>query len=192
MVLDVYSRHVVGWLVALREEAALASQLIEEACQNQGILPGQLTIHADRGSAMTSRSVTQLLVDLGVIKTHSRPHVSNDNPFSEAQFKTLKYAPAFPDRFGSIQDARAFCRPFFDWYNNEHRHSGIALLPPADVHYGRAERVLAARKQVLLAAYDQHPERFVRKPPQPAALPEAVWINPPDKQKLTADNEKIL
>lgn len=131
-------------------------------------------------------------MDLGVIKTHSRPHVSNDNPYSEAQFKTLKYAPAFPERFGSIQDARAFCRPFFEWYNNEHRHSGIALLTPADVHYGRAERVLAARKQVLLAAYDQHPERFVRKPPQPAALPEAVWINPPDKQKLTADDEKIV
>jgi len=179
VILDVFSRYVVGWMVAHQENAALAEQLIEQACRTQGIVPGQLTIHADRGSAMTSKSVALLLSDLGVEKTHSRPHVSNDNPYSEAQFKTLKYAPGFPDRFGAIEDARTFSGGFFDWYNHHHRHSGIAMLTPADVHYGRAGIVLAARSQVLMAAYHQHPERFVRKPPSPASLPKAVWINPP-------------
>jgi putative transposase len=179
VILDLFSRYVVGWMVADGESAALASQLIEETCRKQNIAPGQLTLHADRGSSMKSKSVAFLLSDLGVTKTHSRPHVSDDNPFSESQFKTLKYRPDFPERFGSIQDARAFCRDFFPWYNAEHRHSGIGLLTPQSVHYGTAADVVAARQRILLAAYDAHPERFVMKAPQAPKLPTAVWINPP-------------
>ncbi len=179
VILDIFSRYVVGWMVAHRESAQLAEDLIAETCAKQGIQPGTLTLHADRGSSMKSQSVALLLADLGVTKTHSRPHVSDDNPFSEAQFKTLKYRPGFPDRFGSAEDSRAFCRPFFDWYNHEHHHSGLGLLTPADVHYGRAADVLAARQHVLTAAWRANPERFVRRPPTPAALPDAVWINPP-------------
>jgi putative transposase len=145
----------------------------------QGVDPGKLTIHADRGSSMTSKTVAELLVDLGVTKSHSRPHVSDDNPFSESQFKTLKYRPAFPDRFGSIEDAREFSRNFFSWYNVEHRHSGIGLMSPETVHYGKAKELWEHRRQVLLAAAQLHPERFVRKPPSPPALPSAVWINKP-------------
>jgi len=179
VLIDIYSRYVVGWMVAPRESAALAKKLIEESCAKHGIEPGGLTIHADRGSSMTSKPVALTLADLGVVKSHSRPHVSNDNPYSEAQFKTLKYRPDFPDRFGSIEDARAFCVAFFAWYGAEHRHSGIAMLTPEDVHYGRAPQILAARGVVLDAAYALHPERFVRRPPRPAELPPAVWINPP-------------
>ena len=179
VILDVFSRSVVGWMVAHRESKALAEVLIRETCSRQGIVPGQLTIHADRGSSMKSKVVALLLTDLGVTKTHSRPHVSNDNPYSEAQFKTLKYRPEFPDRFGSIEDARAFCRAFFRWYNTEHRHSGIAMLTPADVHAGRADAKLAARADVLAAAFAAHPERFVGGLPQPAVLPAEVWINRP-------------
>ncbi len=179
VILDVFSRHVVGWLVAHRESAQLAQTLIEETCMRQGIVPGQLTVHADRGSAMTSKAVALLLSDLGVVKSHSRPYVSDDNPFSEAQFKTLKYRPEFPEKFGSIEDARSFCRAFFPWYNTEHRHSGIGLLTPHDVHYGLADQRVAARARVLAAAYAAHPERFVGGLPQPPARPTEVWINPP-------------
>jgi putative transposase len=179
VILDVFSRYVVGWMIAHRESAALAEKLIGETCARQGIAPGELTLHADRGSSMTSKPVALLLADLGVTKTHSRPHVSDDNPFSEAQFKTLKYRPEFPDRFGSIADARGFCQVFFPWYNTEHHHSGIAMLTPDDVHRGRAAARVAARAQVLALAYSAHPERFVRGVPRPAAAPAAVWINPP-------------
>ena len=179
VILDVFSRYVVGWMVAHRESAALAEQLIRETCARQGIAPGALTLHADRGSSMTSKPVALLLADLGVTKTHSRPHVSDDNPFSEAQFKTLKYRPEFPDRFGSIVDARGFCQVFFPWYNTEHHHSGIGLLTPEDVHRGRAVTRIAARAEVLAGAYAAHPDRFVRGVPQPGAAPSAVWINPP-------------
>src|SRR5712692_5316755 len=162
VILDVFSRYVVGWMVAHRESARLAQKLIAETCARQGIAPGALTLHADRGSSMTSKPVALLLADLGVTKTHSRPHVSNDNPFSEAQFKTLKYRPEFPERFGSIVDARGFCQRFFPWYNTEHHHAGIGLLTPEDVHLRRAATRIAARADVLAAAYAAHPERFVR------------------------------
>jgi len=185
VILDIFSRYVVGWMVAPQESAALAQRLLSGTCKKQGIIPGQLTIHADRGSSMKSKPVAFLLADLGVTKTHSRPHVSNDNPFSESQFKTLKYRPGFPARFGSIQDSRTFCRQFFPWYNTEHRHQGIASLTPEMVHYGRADTVIAARQEVLNAAYAAHPERFVRKPPVALPLPEAVWINPPPKEAQT-------
>ena len=179
VVLDVFSRFVVGWMVAHRESATLAERLITSCCERQGIMPDQLTIHADRGSAMTSKSVALLLADLGVTKTHSRPHVSNDNPYSESQFKTLKYRPGFPERFGAIQHARSHCEVFFNWYNLEHRHSGIGLLTPFDVHHYLAEARRNQRAAVLRAAYQATPERFVRQLPVPPALPTAAWINPP-------------
>jgi putative transposase len=179
VILDIFSRYVVGWMVAHQESAALAERLIAATCEKHEILAHQLTIHADRGSSMTSKPVALLLADLGITRTHSRPHVSNDNPFSEAQFKTLKYRPEFPDRFGSLEETRAFCHPFFIWYNTAHRHGGIGLLTPAMVHYGQAAAVRAHRADVLGAAYAAHPERFVRRPPAPPALPAAVWINPP-------------
>lgn len=178
VILDIFSRYVVGWMVADRESAQLATQLIKETCQKQAVVPGELTIHADRGTSMTSKPVAFLLADLGVTKSHSRPYTSDDNPFSESQFKTLKYRPDFPERFGSIQDARALCRHFFPWYNHEHHHSGIAMLTPDVVHYGKANQVIAGRQKVLLEAYKAHPERFTR-PPEPKSLPTAVWINPP-------------
>jgi putative transposase len=168
-------------MVAHKESAVLAERLIEESLSKQQIEPGQLTIHADRGSSMKSKAVAMLLADLGVTKTHSRPHVSNDNPYSESQFKTLKYRPEFPERFGSIEDARVFCQEFFGWYNQHHHHSGIGLLTPEVVHYGRANQVIAARQKVMLAAYLAHPERFPRRKPQPPKLPEAAWINRPQK-----------
>ena len=181
VVLDIFSRYVVGWMVATRETAELARQLLLESCLKQNIALDQLTIHSDRGPAMTSKPVALLLADLGVTRSLNRPHVSNDNPFSESQFKTLKYCPEFPDRFGSLQQARSFSDSFFTWYNQEHRHSGIAMLTPEMVHYGRAEAVIAARRLVLEEAYRKHPERFVRQPPAPQRLPAAVWINPPAK-----------
>jgi putative transposase len=183
VILDVFSRYVVGWMVAPREAASLAEHLIEQTLQKQQIQPGQLTIHADRGTAMTSKSVAFLLADLGITKSHSRPHVSNDNPFSEAQFKTLKYQPQFPKQFGSIEDAIAFCQAFFSWYNQEHHHSGIGLLTPAMLHYGQADAITQQRQQVLQVAYRQHPERFVRGVPQPPTVPTEVWINPPVPKK---------
>ena len=179
VLLDIYSRYVVGWMVAYREQATLAERLIAETAAKQGITAGQLTLHADRGSSMTSKPVAFLLADLGITKTHSRPHVSNDNPYSEAQFKTLKYRPDFPTRFDSIEQARAFCQDFFPWYNTQHRHSGLGLLTPEVVHYDQAHTVYAARRHVLHAAYASHPERFVRRAPEPPRLPTATWINPP-------------
>jgi len=186
VLLDVFSRYVTGWMVAYRESAELAKRLIEESCKKQHIQPGQLTLHADRGTSMSSKPVAFLLADLGVTKTHSRPHVSNDNPYSESQFRTLKYRPEFPDRFGCIQDSRAFCQGFFHWYNGEHRHSGLGLLTPAMVHYGQAENILRQRQEVLDVAYQLHPERFVRSAPKPPALPSEVWINRPALEPLTA------
>ena len=183
VILDVFSRYVVGWMVADREGKELARQFIAETCGKQQIALGQLTIHADRGSSMTSKPVALLLADLGVTKTHSRPHVSDDNPFSESQFKTLKYRPGFPDRFGSKEHARSFCRQFFPWYNTEHHHSGLGLLTPEVVHTQRAEQVRNLRQHTLDAAFAAHPERFVWKPPQPPALPTEVWINPPPKSE---------
>jgi putative transposase len=184
VILDVFSRYVPGWMVATRESAVLAERLIAETVEKEGIVPGQLTIHADRGTSMRSKPVALLLADLGVERTHSRPHVSNDNPFSESQFRTLKYRPTFPARFGSLEDARAFCHVFFTWYNTQHRHSGIGLLTPADVHAGRATEITAARAVTLDAAYAAHPERFVRRPPTPPAVPTAVWINPPASKEM--------
>jgi len=178
VLLDVFSRYVTGWLLAQRESGTLADRLIAETVEKEGVTSG-LTIHADRGPSMTSKPVAYLLADLGITKSHSRPHVSNDNPFSEAQFKTLKYRPDFPPRFGSLEDARAFCRTFFAWYNAEHRHSALGLMTPGMVHRGRAEEVHARRAIVLADAYSTHPERFVRKRPEPPPLPTAVWINPP-------------
>jgi putative transposase len=189
VILDVYSRCVVGWMVADRELATLAETLIQEACARQQIPPDQLTLHADRGSSMKSKLVAQLLADLGVTKTHSRPHVSNDNPFSEAHFKTMKYRPSFPDRFGCIEDARAFCRDFFHWYNTSHRHSGIAFMTPESIHRGNTTAIIKARTNTLHAAFADHPERFKGKRPKPQTPPEAVWINPPST-KDNADQDE--
>src|ERR1017187_2796430 len=183
VILDVFSRYVVGWMVAMRESAELAKRLIEESCAKQNIAPGQLTLHADRGSSMTSQPVAFLMADLGVTKTHSRPYVSDDNPYSESHFRTLKYRPDFPDRFGSIQDSRSFCQQFFAWYNEQHRHSGIELLTPAMVHYGQAPAIVKQRHLVLDAPYKAHPERFVRPPPQSSPDPRGVWIKKPPQNK---------
>jgi putative transposase len=179
VILDVFSRYVVGWMIAPREGAELAKQFIEETIGKHQVPAGQLTIHADRGKVMTSKPVAFLMADLGVTKSHSRPYVSDDNPYSESQFRTMKYRPEFPDRFGCIQDSRAFCHDFFHWYNHEHRHSGIALLPPAVVHFGETQTVLANRQTVLDAAYHAHQDRFVRRPSRPLPLPSTVWINKP-------------
>jgi len=187
-IIDIYSRYTVGWMLAHRESADLAKKLIEETIEKQQVPPDQLIIHSDRGPSMTSHSVAHLLAALGVTKSHSRPHVSNDNPFSESQYKTLKYRPNFPKRFGSYQDALAFCRQFFDWYNNEHYHSGIGLLTPGSLHFGQATDILDTRKETLKQAWQQHPERFVNGVPAPAELPKAVWINPPNR--ATQANEK--
>jgi len=187
VILDVFSRYVVGWMVAGRESQTLAAQLIQESCRKQQILEGELTLHADRGSSMKSKTVAQLLMDLGVAKTHSRPHVSNDNPYSEAAFKTMKYHPEFPGRFGSVEDARAHFGPFFSWYNNEHRHTGLGLMTPAAVHYGEAEEVWQRRQELLEAVYQEHPERFVRGVPKPPALPEEAWINRPEPSSASIE-----
>jgi putative transposase len=179
VVIDIFSRYVPGWLLAPRETAVLAERLLAESIRKQGIAANQLTIHSDRGTSMASKSVALLLADLGVTKSHSRPHCSNDNPYSESQFKTLKYRPEFPGRFGSIEDGRAFCQRFFHWYNHEHRHSGLGFHTPADVHFGRAAGVQLERARVLQAAYAAHPERFVRQLPVPSPLPGPAWINKP-------------
>jgi putative transposase len=191
VILDIFSRYVTSWMVAHREAAVLAERLIKEACRKQGIEPWQLTLHADRGPSMKSKTVAQLLDDLKVNKTHSRPHTSNDNPYSEAQFKTVKYNPEFPERFGCIEDARSFCGPFFNWYNTCHRHSGIAYLTPEAVHYGHAEEIIKKREVVLLDAFAAHPERFVNKVPQPPTLSGAVWINPA-KPSLAVDGKGVV
>ena len=179
VILDVFSRYVVGWMVAHRESSTLATKLITESCARQGIEPEQLTLHADRGSSMKSKPVALLLADLGVTKTHSRPHVSNDNPYSESAFKTLKYRPDFPDRFGQIEDSRGFSRDFFRWYNDDHHHSGLAFFTPADVHFGRIQTVLDVRQRALDCAYDANPERFTRGRPVAQRPPDQVWINKP-------------
>jgi putative transposase len=179
VILDVFSRYVTGWMVAHRESAELAKRLIAESCAKQNIAPAQLTLHADRGSSMSSKPVAFLLADLGVTKTHSRPHVSDDNPYSESHFRTMKYRPEFPNRFGCIQDSRAFSQGFFRWYNEEHRHSGLGLLTPAMVHHNQTALILEQRQTVLDAAYRIHPERFVHQAPKPAAVPTEVWINKP-------------
>jgi putative transposase len=179
VILDIFSRYVVGWMVGHRETAALAQDFIAATFAKQGVAPGTLTLHADRGSSMTSKPVACLLADLGITKSHSRPHVSNDNPYSESQFKTLKYRPAFPDRFLTVELARAFCGPFFCWYNTEHHHSGLGLHTPEAVHYGLATARQRVRSDTLNAAYLAHPERFVRQPPTPPAIPTAAWINKP-------------
>ena len=184
VILDIFSRYAAGWMVANRETADLAKQLIGDTFLKQRVQPGSLIIHSDRGSPMKAKSTALLMADLGITKSHSRPHVSDDNPFSESQFKTLKYCPEFPGRFGCLADARAFCGPFFDWYNTEHRHTGIGLMTPEMVHYGLAEQVRAERERVLDAAYAAFPERFVRGRPTPPPLPEAVWINPPVVNKV--------
>jgi putative transposase len=183
VILDVYSRYVVGWMIAPAEQATLAKELIETTCERQGIARDGLIIHSDRGPSMRSKTVAQLLADLGVEKSHSRPYVSNDNPYSEAQFKTMKYRPDYPSRFGSIEDARQWARRFFRWYNQEHYHSGLALMTPQVVHYGEAERVRRQRQQVLSTAYSGHPERFVRGRPSVAEVPAAVWINAPKQEQ---------
>jgi len=181
VILDIFSRYAVGWMVAARESAALAQELILEACACQGVQPGQLTIHSDRGPAMKAKSTAMLYADLGITKSPSRPYVSDDNPFSEAQFKTLKYRPELPDRCGSLPDARALVAPLMHWYNEEHYHSGIALLTPSDLHHGRAPAIVAARQRTLDAAYARHPERFVRGAPTHQQPPAEVWINRPDQ-----------
>jgi putative transposase len=185
VILDIYSRYVPGWMLAHAENGKLAEALLADTVAKQNIGRGQLTIHADRGSPMVAKPVAFLLADLGVTKSHSRPHTSNDNPFSESQFRTLKYRPDFPDRFGCFADAHAFCTSFFRWYNDEHRHCGIGFHTPTDVHYGRAALVQEKRGFVLDAAYADHPERFVRKPPEPPRLPTAVWINEPKEDPAT-------
>jgi putative transposase len=187
VILDIFSRYVVGWMIAPRESAALAEKLIKETCSKQNIEKGQLTIHADRGSSMRSKPVALLMADLGVTKTHSRPYTSDDNPFSESQFKTLKYRPDFPDRFGCIEDSRVFCQVFFPWYNTEHHHSGIGLHTPESVHYKFAQDVQKARRVVLRTAYEAHPERFVKKVPVPPTLPDAVWINKPKQVPVSVE-----
>jgi len=179
VILDIFSRYVVGWMLAHAESKTLAQRLIAETVAKQQVPAGQLTIHADRGAAMTSQPVAHLLAELGITRTHSRPHTSNDNPFSEAQFKTLKYHPGFPDRFGSFDDALAFLGPFFRWANHEHYHTGLGLLTPAMVHYGTAEQVLQRRQQALERAFLAHPDRFRGRLPRPQRPPEAAWINPP-------------
>lgn len=179
VILDLYSRLVVGWMVAPRESAKLAERLVTDSLRTQDIDRDQVTLHADRGPSQTAKSLALLLADLGVRKSHNRPYTSNDNPFSESQFKTMKYHPSFPDRFGSQADARSFCAPFMTWYNTEHRHSGLAYLTPADVHYGRAETILQQRGEVLRAAFEANPQRYKGRVPRPGKLPEAVWINPP-------------
>jgi putative transposase len=186
VILDIFSRQVVGWMVADCESSSLAKRLIRESCDNHRIAEDQLTLHADRGSSMKSKAVALLLSDLGVTKTHSRPHVSDDNPFSEAQFKTLKYRPGFPERFGCIQDAKAFCRDFFGWYNNVHYHSGLNWLTPATVHYGRSDHIVQRRQHALDCARREHPQRFVNEPRTIGGPPEEVWINPPVKESVGA------
>lgn len=182
VIIDIFSRYVVGWMVALREAAELAEQLIADTIAKQHIAPGTLTLHADRGTSMRSKPVAALLIDLEVARTHSRPHVSDDNPYSESQFKTLKYRPEFPERFGSLEDARAHCQRFFHWYNNQHRHSGIALMTPYAVHYGIADTLQVQRAQTLQRAFTAQPIRFKGRAPQPPELPQAAWINPPKKE----------
>ena len=184
VILDIFSRYVVGWMLAHREQADLASKLIRETVKKQNVGEDELIIHSDRGPSMASHSVSQLLISLGVTKSHSRPHVSNDNPFSESQFKTMKYQPDFPKRFGCYEDGLSHCRRFFNWYNDEHYHSGIGLVTPSSLHYGQAAQVVVTRQTTLATAYANYPERFVHGRPKPPQLPSAVWINPPTRTRM--------
>jgi len=183
VIIDIFSRYVVGWMVADRENSIHAKNLIGTTAERQKIEPDTLTLHSDRGAPMKSKVTGQLLADLGITKSLSRPSVSDDNPYSEAHFKTVKHNPWFPECFGSIQDANSYCRMFFNWYNNEHKHSGIGFVTPNQLHHGAAKEIIENRKQVLKAAYRQHPERFVNKEPAPAKLPSVAWINPPTSNK---------
>jgi len=176
---------VVGWLIAEREDAELAQQLIADSVARHDIEPGMLTLHADRGTSMRSKPVAALLVDLDIAKSHSRPYVSDDNPYSEAQFKTLKYRPDFPARFGCIEDARAHCQAFFAWYNTVHRHSGIGYMTPNSVHHGQAQKMREVRQAALDAAFRAAPNRFKGRRPEPPALPTAAWINPPPSEIIS-------
>lgn len=185
VIMDIFSRYVVGWMVAYSEQTALAKRLIKQTCIKQNIQQDQLTIHADRGSSMKSKGIAELLVDLGIMKTHSRPHVSNDNPYSESNFKTLKYCPQFPGKFGSIQDARSFCSEFFNWYNKEHHHTGIGLMTPEQVHYNLSQKIYEHRTNVLLEAFKKHPQRFKGKVPMPPEIPQEVWINKPKSDETS-------
>ena len=187
VILDIFSRYVVGWMVANRENAALAGRLIQQSCLKFGVQPQILTLHSDRGAPMTSQCTAQLLADLGVTRSLSRPQVSDDNPFSEAQFKTLKYHPSFPGRFDDQNHAKTFSRSFFPWYNTEHRHGGISMLTPEQVHFGQAEQIIARRQAVLREAWAAHPERFVSGESKPKPLPQAVWINPPGPSLSTLE-----
>ena len=180
VIIDIFSRRIVGWCVADTESANLFKPLFQDAVAKHSVSPGQLILHADRGPSMKAKATALMLADLGVTKSHSRPYTSNDNPFSESHFKTLKYQPQFPQRFGCIQDAKAFCRHFFRWYNRDHHHAGIGLMTPDQVHYGQADEVYAARQKTLDHAFKANPERFVKKTPQPPTKPTAVWINPPN------------
>jgi len=189
VILDIFSRYVVGWMLAYRESAELAKKLIEQTVERHSIESGSLTVHADRGAPMTSKAVAFLLAELGVTKTHSRPYVSNDNPYSESQFKTMKYRPEFPERFGCYQDAHRFCAEFFPWYNREHHHSGLGYLTPYEVHYGLAQKRREQRAVVLEEAYERNPQRFVRGLPKPALLPTAAWINKPKEISRTESTE---
>jgi putative transposase len=184
VIIDIFSRRVVGWCVADTESAALFKPLFKDAVAKHDVPPGQLTLHADRGPSMKAKATALLLADLGVTKSHSRPYTSDDNPFSESCFKTLKYQPQFPKRFGCIQDAKAFCRAFFDWYNQDHHHIGIGLMTPDQVHYGQADELHAARQKTLAQAFSANPNRFVNKAPEPPQKPTAVWINPPAQKLL--------
>jgi putative transposase len=186
VILDIFSRYVVGWMIAPREASELAEQLIAETVGKNNVAPGTLTLHADRGSSMRSKPVAALLIDLDITKTHSRPHVSDDNPYSEAQFKTMKYRPDFPERFGCLEDARAHCQTFFPWYNAVHRHSGIGYMTPETVHYGRATALTQERADTLSVAFQANPMRFKGKFPNPPKLPTAAWINPPMKETTAA------
>lgn len=190
VILDIYSRYVPGWLLADQQSAKLARVLVEETCQKQDIPKGQLTLHADRGGPMIAKRLAHLLADLGVSKSHARPYNADDNPYSEAQFRTLKYRPDYPQRFDHQPAARQWARRFFDWYNNQHYHSGIGLLTPAAVHYGRAEKIIRARQQVLQKAYQKNPQRFVQGAPKPPQLPKAVWINPPQASAPESDPDQ--
>jgi putative transposase len=182
VIIDIFSRRVVAWQIADAESATLFKPLFDDAIIKHDVVPGQLTLHADRGGPMKAKATALMLADLGVTKSHSRPYTSNDNPFSESHFKTLKYQPQFPQRFGCIEDAKTFCRCFFDWYNRDHHHAGIGLMTPDQVHYGQADEIYAARQTILDRAFQSNPERFVKKPPEPPLKPTAAWINPPTQR----------
>ena len=188
VILDIFSRRVVAWYVADAESAALFRPLLDDAIAKHHVPPGQLTLHADRGGPMKAKATALLLADLGVTRSHNRPHTSNDNPFSESHFKTLKYQPRFPKRFGCIEDAKSFCRSFFDWYNKDHHHAGIGLITPDQVHYGQTDAVHAARQDTLDRAFRENPQRFVNKPPSPPNKPTAAWINPPVPRRATTED----